>query len=78
MHTHVRCVPVEALRAWLLTADMGVGGSAGSGADPGVRWKTACRWYWNRTEVPLKEGGMPSGSCSLRPWLGFRACQANC
>ena len=52
-----------------LVADMGVGGSAGpvSMAEPGVRWKIACTWYWKRTAVPLKDGGMPSGSCSLRP-----------
>ena len=60
--------PADEERTRLLVADMGVGGSAGpvSMAEPGVRWKMACRWYWKRTEVPLKDGGMLSGSCSLQ------------
>ena len=65
-HAHA---PAEEARMRPLVADMGVGGSAGpvSMAEPGVRWKMACTWYWKRTEVPLKDGGMPSGSCSLHP-----------
>ena len=68
MLQHVR-PPAEDVGMRPLVADMGVEGSAGpvSMAEPGVRWKMACTWYWKRTEVPLKDGGMPSGSCSLRP-----------
>ena len=56
----------------------GVEGVAGSGSVPAVRWKIACRWYWKRTAVPRKEGGICSGSCSLcaRPAACQRSTQA--